>query len=153
MNDVLTWDEFKTFVNAAVPPLTVRILAETAEFVRMCAVSADDLLRCDCVLKKYDTVAMAEFEADYRPSPLLTPYITKGLLWELLEDRALPFAVWLTGTSATQLAVKAMWDSMGDTLNLDSPVIAMQMIPLLQSEGVLDAPAISRIDAYKAQFA
>jgi len=151
MADILQWNDFKSFITSKVPTLPVQILIENETYVKMCATS-DNNLRCDCIIKKYDTESMLEFNTNFRYKIITDVYASKGRLWELFGTQAFALAMWLNGTDPTQIAVKTMWDSMGEMINLDSPVIKQQLIPLLQSQGIIDATVMGNITAYKATF-
>lgn len=59
----MNWVEFKSFVQSK--SLSVQILVETDILIKLCAI-ADGLIRNECIIKKYDTVALDDFNTNFR---------------------------------------------------------------------------------------
>ncbi|MDQ1326691.1 MAG: hypothetical protein QG564_1823 [Campylobacterota bacterium] len=73
--------------------------------------------------------------------------ISKGELFELLGDKAFMFSMFLNGVEPEQKAIRFMFDNLND-INLKSPLIQTQMIPLLFSMNVIDQNCLDRINAF-----
>lgn len=73
--------------------------------------------------------------------------ITKAMLWEVMGDKAIPFAVWLADTTnSNAVAIDKMLQTIDD-INLKSPLVQMSLLPLLQAEGILEQADVDRINA------
>lgn len=68
---MLTWNDFKILVNSRTPILPIQIISETSGVtpsegkIHLC-VMVDGLLRNDCIIKKYDTATLNDFNTNYR---------------------------------------------------------------------------------------
>lgn len=73
-------------------------------------------------------------------------YITKGDLWDLLDDEALTFAGWLLTGSPEASTMKLMLENT-EGLTLDTSLIQNQLLPMLVSAGVLTQAVVDRVNA------
>ena len=76
--------------------------------------------------------------------------ISKGEMWDLLGDKALNFATWLNSGSPEAAAIKTMLENT-EGLDLISPLVSGQLLPLLLALAVIDQAVMNRISARIAQ--
>ena len=76
--------------------------------------------------------------------------ITKGEMWDLLGDKALAFAGWLNSGSTEALAMKIMLENT-EGLDLTSPLISGQLLPMLLTMTVINQAVMDRVAARVAQ--
>jgi hypothetical protein len=74
-------------------------------------------------------------------------FVSKTTLINLMGNSAIPFAMFMAGDTIEGKAIKILFENI-DQMDLNCSLIKDNMIPLLQSVGVLNADDIIRINDY-----
>lgn len=81
----------------------------------------------------------------------MSVYVTKGRLWDLLGDDALKFSIWLNSGELEATAIKTMLENT-DGVDLTSPLVQGELLPLLQSKSVISQATIDTINQYIVNY-